>query len=67
MTDRYSREGESNGIGNCGRHLVFCGIAIFLTIIGAIVGVPMMIGGVIMMGVGAFGRRKTMFTHVVQV
>ena len=55
------------GLAIAGAVLMFMGLLFSLTIIGAIIGVPMMIGGAIMMGVGVFGRRKTMITNVVQV
>jgi hypothetical protein len=55
------------GLAIAGAVLVFLGLLFSLTVIGAIIGIPMMIAGAIMMAVGVFGRRKTIITNVVQV
>jgi hypothetical protein len=48
--------------------LIFLGLLFSLTIIGAFIGIPMMIVGAVMVAVGKFGwRRAPTITNVVQV
>lgn len=47
--------------------LLIIGFLFSVTIIGAFIGVPMMMIGGILLIVGAFGRRRTIITNVVQV
>jgi hypothetical protein len=50
-----------------GAILMFVGFVLCLTIIGAFLGVPIMILGMIFFVAGFLGRRKTIITNVVQV
>lgn len=46
---------------------MFIGFILCLTIIGSIFGIPMMMFGFLIAAVGAFRRRKTVITNVVNV
>lgn len=50
-----------------GAVLMFVGFLFCLTLIGAVIGIPFMIVGAIMMGFGFFGRKNQTITNVVQV
>jgi membrane protease subunit (stomatin/prohibitin family) len=50
-----------------GAVLMFVGFLFCLTLIGAVIGIPFMIVGAIMMGFGLFGRKNQTITNVVQV
>lgn len=50
-----------------GSIICFIGLLFCLTIIGAVLGIPMMIVGSIMVVISFFGRQKTTITNVVQV
>lgn len=47
--------------------LQFIGLLFCFTIIGAVIGIPLIIIGGILFIVGLFGRRKTVITNVVTV
>jgi hypothetical protein len=47
--------------------ILIIGLLFCLTIIGAVLGIPMMIVGSIMVAISFFGRQKTTITNVVQV
>ena len=47
--------------------LVLLGFLLCLTIIGSIIGVPLIMLGSIFMFIGLLGRRKTVITNVIQV
>ncbi len=50
-----------------GAILIFFGLLLSFTIIGAVIGIPLMILGMIFVGVGYSGRRRMIITNVVQV